>query len=202
MFERAGEAVQNPAEASWPPVFVDHVQTIGPGIAAVNDDGKLCLLRKGHLIAEDAVLRFARRMIVVVVETDLAPGDDFGMLRQLSQLIQMLLRDFLGFMGMNANGGVNPVMLFGKWQCGIELLAARPGADSEQSRDSSRTRAIEHGFAVLRELREVDVCVRVDEFHWRNLAEQGRSILRPFKEKFTSIGSRFRRLRRGTRLGR
>src|SRR5258708_33017983 len=81
IFKRAGEAVENPAEAGRSPVFFEHVQTIGPGIAAMNDDGQFCLLGQYHLIAEDAVLRIARRMIVVVVETNLAPRNDFGMLR-------------------------------------------------------------------------------------------------------------------------
>ena len=125
----------------------------------MNDDGKPCLLRKCHLIAEDAVLHIARRMIVVVVETDLAPGDDFGMLRQPGQVSQMLLRYLLRFVGMDADGGVNPIMMFGKWQRGIELLRSGARADGEECRHACRAGAIEHGFAVFGELREVDVRV-------------------------------------------
>ncbi len=85
----------------------------------MNDDGQFCLLRKGHLIAEDTMLDFAGRMIVEVVEPHLAPGDDFGMLRQASQFLQMLLRDFLRFMRMNPDRGVNPIVLLSEGQGGI-----------------------------------------------------------------------------------
>ena len=81
----------------------------------MNDDRQFCTLRKIHLVAEYAVLDFARRMIVVVVETDLAPGDDFRMLGQSGQVIQMLLHYLLRFVGMYADSGVNPIMLLGKW---------------------------------------------------------------------------------------
>jgi hypothetical protein len=50
-------------------------------------------------------------------------------------------------------------MLFGKWQGGIEFLRTWTSADSEERRHACRARAIEHGFAVFGELREVDVRV-------------------------------------------
>ncbi len=137
--------MQNAAEAGWPPVFLDHVQAIGPGITAMNDNRQLGLLCKRHLIAKHFLLHIARRMIVVVVKTDLAPGNNFGMLRQPRQFLQMLWRDFLRFVRMYTDGGVNPIMLFGKRQRGIQLLGSR--------------RAIEHSFAVFRELRKLNVRV-------------------------------------------
>src|SRR5260370_22942800 len=154
--------MQNTAKASWLPVFFDHIQTIEPGLAAMNDNRQLGLLRERHLVAENAVLHIARRMIIEIIETKLSPGDDLGMLRQPGQFLQMLWRDFLRFVRMYTDGGVNPIMLFSKRQRGIQLLGSRPGADGEQCRHTSRTRAIEHGFTVFRELREVDVRVRVN----------------------------------------
>ncbi len=125
----------------------------------MNDDGQFCFLRERHLVAKDALLHVARRMIIEVVETNLAPRDDFGMLRQPCQLIQMLLRHFLRFMGMNPYSRVNPIMLFGERQRCIQLLGPRPRADSEQCRNTRSPRAIEHGIAVLRELRKINVRV-------------------------------------------
>src|SRR2546421_388212 len=95
-------------------------------------------------------------MIVVVVETDLAPSDDFGMLRQPGQLSQMLLRYFLRFVGMNADSGVNPIMLFGKWQGGIEFLRTWTSADSEERRHACRARR----FRLLRGSRRGRVGLR------------------------------------------
>src|SRR5260370_35854867 len=103
--------MENPTQTSWSPVFFDHIQTIGPGIAAMDDDRQSCLLRKGHLVAEDAVLRGGWRVIVVVDETNLAPGDDFGRLRQAGQLIRVLLGYFLRFGGSTSGRGGSTVML-------------------------------------------------------------------------------------------
>src|SRR5260370_15348296 len=114
--------MQNAAEAGWLPVFFDHIQTIGPGIAAMNDNRQLGLLRERHLVAENAVLHIARRMIIEIIETNLPPGDDLGMLRQPGQFLQMLWRDFLRFVRMYTDGGGNPSMLFSKQQPGIPLL--------------------------------------------------------------------------------
>ncbi len=100
-------------------MFFNHVQAIGPGIAAMNDNGKLGLLRQRHLVAKDAVLHFVWRMIVEVIEPNFSPRDDFGILGQASQFIQMLLRHFLRFMRMNPDRGVNPIVLFGEGQGGI-----------------------------------------------------------------------------------
>src|SRR6266851_1714021 len=60
---------------------------------------------------------------------------------------------------MYTDSGVNPIMLFGKRQRGIQLLGSRPGADGEKRRHASGARAIEHSFAVFRELRKINVRV-------------------------------------------
>ncbi len=125
----------------------------------MNDDRQLRLLRERHLVAEDAVLHFARRMIVEVVETDLAPRDDFRMFHQPGQFIQMLLRDYLRFVRMDPHRGVNPIVLLREGQRRIEFLRAGARADREQCGDTCCPCAFEHGFAVFRELREVDVRV-------------------------------------------
>ncbi len=128
----------------------------------MNDDGKLRLPRQRHLVAKNAVLHIARRMIVKIIETDFAPSNDFGMLRQPGQLVQMLVRNFLRLVGMNPDGGVNPLVLLGKGQRGIELFRTWACADCKQCRHSRFASAVEHGVAVFRELWEVDVRVRID----------------------------------------
>src|SRR5437879_3271424 len=106
--------MQYAAKSSWPPVFFNHIEAVSPGVAAMNDDGQPGLLSESHLVAEDAVLRVARRMIVEIIEANLAPRDDSRMLRQPGQFFQMLLRDFFRFVGMNAHGRVNPIVLLSK----------------------------------------------------------------------------------------
>ena len=57
-------------------------EAIGPGIAAMDDDGQFRGACERHLVAEDLLLHFARRVIVEIVEADFAPGDYFRMLRE------------------------------------------------------------------------------------------------------------------------
>jgi len=151
--------MQYSAEAGRPPMFLNHVQAIGPSVTAMDDDGLLRPARQIHLLAENTRLRFARRMIVKIIEPDLPPSDDFRMLSQPCQFFQVLWCSFLRFVGVNSNRGENPVMLFGKGQRGIELLGSRAGSYGKQRRDAGSSRAFKHGVAVLRELREVDVRV-------------------------------------------
>ena len=43
----------------------------------MNDDGQLARARQFHLLNEDSLLNFARRMVVIIVEANLSPGNDF-----------------------------------------------------------------------------------------------------------------------------
>src|SRR6202050_3812118 len=79
----------------------------------------------------------------------------------------MLIGHLSGFVRVDANARVDPIILLGKRQGRIEFLGARPGADGEQHADPRGTRPIEHGIAVFVKLRKVYVRVGVYEFHHR-----------------------------------
>ncbi len=162
--KRAGETVEDAAEAGGLPDFFEEAEAIGPGIAAMDDDGEFGGVGELHLLAEDAFLDVARGVIVEIVEADFAPGDDFGMLGKFGESFEMRRGDFLGLMGMDADRGVDPIVGFGVGQGGIEFFRAGTRADGEDGGDTGGAGAIEHGVAVVRELREVDVGVGVDEF--------------------------------------
>ena len=87
------------------------------------------------------------------------------MLREKSEFVQMLRCDFFGFVRVNTNARVNPIMLFGERDGGVEFFRTRPGANSEQSTNAGVASALEHGFAIVSELRKIDVRVGVDEVH-------------------------------------
>src|SRR5208337_5018038 len=116
VFEGAREAVENAAEAGGLPDFFEEAEAIVPSIAAMDDDGELGGVREFHLLAEDALLNVARGVIVEVVQADLSPGDDFGMLGKLGQSVEMRRGDFLRLVGMDADRGVDPVVGFGVGQ--------------------------------------------------------------------------------------
>ena len=88
-------------------------------------------------------LHFARRVIVEIVEADFAPGDDFGMFARVrASSSRCCWRDFFGFVRMNADGGVNPVVLFGEREGGVEFFRAGAGADGEERGDACRAGAL------------------------------------------------------------
>jgi hypothetical protein len=66
---------------------------------------------------------------------------------------------------MNADAGVDPVVLLGVGQRGVQFLRAGTGADSQQRLDAGFAGALQHGFAVIRELGKIYVRVGIDEFH-------------------------------------
>src|SRR5258708_24759816 len=83
----SGKAMQDSAQAAARPVLLDQVETILPGVvaafrgSAMDYDGQLGDTRQFHLLHENSLLNFARRMVVVVVESDFTPANDLRMLR-------------------------------------------------------------------------------------------------------------------------
>ncbi len=65
--------------------IAEHLERIRPGFARVDHDRLPRLARQIQLSLEDLALHVARREIVMVVEPDLADGQDLGMPRQLAQ---------------------------------------------------------------------------------------------------------------------
>jgi hypothetical protein len=53
-------------------------------------------------------------MIVKIVEPDLAPGDDLGMPSKIPEPFEVFRLRFLGFVGMNAHGRIDPIVLLGE----------------------------------------------------------------------------------------
>ncbi len=110
-------------------------------------------------------------MIVVIVESSLAPGDDAPMLCQPVEMLEVNFAGQPGVVGVDVHAGVDPVVLLGEWQGRIEF--GRPGAaaDGEDRTHAGLLRAVEHLGTVSSELGEVEVRMRVDEFHGTKLSQ-------------------------------
>src|ERR1700737_1343152 len=108
---RAGETMQDAAESCRAPNLFDDREAIGPSVATVDDDGEFGVAGERHLIAKYLVLAVARRVIVKIIQSNLAPRDYFWMFGEGTQLFQMFRRDLLGFVRMNPDAGVYPVVL-------------------------------------------------------------------------------------------
>ena len=68
----------------------------------MNDDRQLGGACHLHLLNENALLHVARRMVVVVIEADLAPGDHLGFVREPCEFVEICLLCQCRFVRMNA----------------------------------------------------------------------------------------------------
>ena len=108
------------------------------------------------LAPKDLLLHVARRMIVVIVEAHFAPGDHARIAAELVELREMLIGGGTRIVRMDANRRVDPIVLLGEGNRGIEaFLGPVPLPMASRASDARRARAIEHRVAVFVELREL-----------------------------------------------
>src|SRR5580658_9776741 len=100
-------------------------------------------------------------MIVIVIESDLAPGDDLGMLCQsLHRLVSRVIRE-PGLMRMNPDGCVQERILVRELNSGIERWRAVAVANGDDRPNSCRSGVSDHLFAIGVELLAVEMRVRI-----------------------------------------
>ena len=73
--------------------------------------------------------------------------------------------DFFGFVRMNADSGVDPVMRFGVGEGRVKFFRARPRSYGENCPYTRSSRANKHCIAIIRELVIINVGVGVDQLH-------------------------------------
>ena len=95
------------------------------------------------------MLDFGGWFFVVIVEADFAPGDYFGIFRQLVQFRVVLFLDFGCMLRVDADGGVDPVVIVRHFDCGVEAVwAGAAAADGEDCLHACGLRALEHFGAI------------------------------------------------------
>jgi hypothetical protein len=72
----------------------------------VDDDGEFGVASESHLIAKYLVLDVAWGVIIVIIQSDFAPSDYFGMFCELREFFEVLRGGLLRFVRMNPNAGV------------------------------------------------------------------------------------------------
>ena len=88
--------------------FLHDGKTVGVRLAVVHDDGKVQLLRQRELIAQHPLLKLPRRVLLpVVIQPDLADGNDLRLPRPRAERVQTVLRVGRAVLGMPADGGVD-----------------------------------------------------------------------------------------------
>ena len=131
----------------------------------MDHDGSFSCARQRQLPAKNNVLHLAWRKVVVVIEADFTPGDHARVLGKRFKRCQVRVGYLRGFVRMDANRGLNPIMLLGERQRRIQFFGTRARSDREQGGDSRLARALEHGIAIFVKLREIQVRVGIYEFH-------------------------------------
>ncbi len=182
---RAAETVQDAAELAVGPLVFEEAKGVVPGLAAVNDDGQVKAAGALELLAEDLLLNVARRVVVMVVESDFTPGQQAPLPGARGELVQQLIGGVAGFVGMDAGGHPEKAVVLGRQQQSLLDVGGACGfGEGEDAGDASLVGAREHGIAVGVELRVVEVRVRVGEAHdYFSRAPTGTSSL-----KVTSTG--------------
>ena len=87
------------------------------------------------------------------------PGDHLRMLCEFGEPVEMLRCEVSGFVRMGTNRRVDPVVLLGERDCGVQPIGACAAADGEQRFDTRGAGAIEHRVAVFVEWRAFEVRV-------------------------------------------
>ena len=129
----------------------------------MDDDGQGGGSRQFHLADEDVLLDLARRVVVIVVETDFSPGYDFCSAAELFKLTKIGVGGKFGFVRMNADRGVDEVVLLGNFDAAIERAGALAGSNRQQVDDAGLMRTSDNPLAIFSEPRTVEMAVRVDE---------------------------------------
>src|SRR5271165_1827997 len=107
-------------------------------------------------------------MIVEVIQSDLAPRDDFGLACELLWLVKVVLLGQRGFVGMNAYRGVNTFMLVRELDSAIECACsgAVPIADGEDGHNARCFGVCEYLCAIGVKALAVEMGVGVGVHQW------------------------------------
>ena len=114
----------------------------------------------------------------MVVEADLADGEDLGMRGEVGEARERFVRRFRGVVRVDADSRIDEGVALGEAERYLEVGRAVARADGEQARDARGERAFDGLLAIFVELRVVEVAVGIDEGHFRR-APTGMSSWKP-----------------------
>ena len=154
------------------------------GIAVVDADRHVQLAREVELPDEDAALQGATILILlpVIVEADLADGNDLRHVRPARKDIVLARGHLKGLLRVDADTGVEA--LIGLGQVDSPLRGLERVAHVDHARDANGSGSLHRLLDIRLELRVIEMRVRVDEFdaHQRTSVPAGMltsSTLRP-----------------------
>ena len=90
-FRSRAEAMQHPRKSLFPHLILNNIGDVRISLAGMNDDGQIQFACRRDLGAKAFSLTVARRIIIMIIQSGLANGNAFGMIRSLDKSI-----DFTG----------------------------------------------------------------------------------------------------------
>ena len=168
------EAVQEAGESALPHFFREDRGCVVIGFARVNDERQACLARGSDVGAEAALLRFARAVLVIIIETRFADADDFWMLGKFNEARGVGVRFGRGFMGMDADGAIDIGEAFGDGETPVEFADLR--RNRHHQADARLARARDNLIDFGSEVGEIEMTMAVykDGFHGLTLTQMFR----------------------------
>jgi hypothetical protein len=155
--------VENGGEGPLPHLGAQDLRHVRIGLAGVDDQRQLGHARCGDMAKEPLALRCAGRIVVVVVEADLADGDDRRILGDACQIVGGHVRLLRGVVGMRADRAEDALIALGQRLQGAEFR--HPRRDGDHGIDAGGVGAGDDRVAVLVEVGEIEMAVAVDEHH-------------------------------------
>ena len=144
---------------------LEDLHHIAVRLAVMDADGQLELTREIELAHEDRTLQRTLFLILlpIIVEPDLADGDDLFLRRPCGKLLVRRRRHRLRLLGMDPDRRIDRIELLRERDAprrGLEAVAHR-----DDLHDAGCQCTLNDGGAVVRELLAVEVRVRIDKLH-------------------------------------
>ena len=144
--------------------LVQDVHCVGVCISVVDDDRFAQFGSYLQLLAKNAALHVARRVVAVEIKAYLTDGDYFRVMGQVLQFGQRGVVGSFGIVRVKTDGGKNPFMGFS--QCHGCLAGLQVGANGYNSDHAGLPGTGQHRIAISVELVKVQMDVRVDQHYF------------------------------------
>src|SRR5438105_2721679 len=152
------------ADVVWSlPFRAQYLNRVRFSFASMNNHRQPDLARQTQLASKDFLLNRARRIVVVIIQTNLAKSLHLAAAhQQLRETFFCLIVEEPRIMRVSANGGVNIFVSLCQLNSAVESVTVRiSGADIEQQIDAGGVRSLNYFLAIVVVLRPINVAMRV-----------------------------------------
>ncbi len=157
----AGKAMQHRGEGALPAFLFENARGIVVGLARMDDERQAGLARRRDMRAKAALLRLARRVVVVVIEAGFAERHDFRVPRQRDEIGRRHVELFMGVMRMRADRAKHVGKALGDRE--QVRLALDPRRNRHHALDAGGAGARHHGIELGGEIGKIEMAMAVDE---------------------------------------